>query len=196
VIDGHRLTVRVGTPDEAGAWMVDLPTGSQPIDSPEDLLRLVPAGARVTADFEHFQLHLRRGEDGRPRYTGAVGAIEGPEDRNDERALWALLDRLGDAQAPRACFFYRWSDVESGAGWGNLACLHRHREDYERYLERCAEPGGPRARWVTSAVPGAWVDEWWSCTDFTVRPPGHGYRGRTCSPSACVASLPLPSSER
>jgi hypothetical protein len=123
VIDDHRLTVWVRPP-----------------------LRREPGwvGALLTAHVERFHLHLYRGEDGRPRYSGAVGAIEGPDDCDDERAQWGLLDRLGDPPAPRACFVCRWSDVESGPGSSNLDCLHRHREDDLRYPERCPEPGGPR----------------------------------------------------
>lgn len=176
---GERYPVQPSEGDERGVWTLVCGTERLAVDVPEDLLAAVPAGESVTADFGSFTLTLCRAEDGRTRYRAAArGAdgheVTGPTETDDESACWGLLALLGDEQAPRACFFCRWSDVEPSTGWGHLGCAVAHAETYHR-LATAAEPR--RRKWGPQELLD-WVDEWHTCERFDVRPPGYGYRGR------------------
>lgn len=144
------------------------------VDQPADFLTPLAPGVEVRLDFERFALHVGRDEDGKPRYRAIVGDRVGADSNDEERALWSLLTALGDDQAPRACFFCRWSDVEPSTGWGHLGCFAENKAVYAS----AAESDEPRRRkWVTS-LGCSWVDEWDGCDEFEVRPLGYGYRGR------------------
>jgi hypothetical protein len=126
-----------------------------------------------TADFGRFSLAMWTAEDGHPRYRAQAQSVQGPVDEDEERACWGLLARLGDENAPRACFFCRWSDVEPSTGWGHLGCGVALAEDFHR---RATSPDPRTRKWISCGLD--WVDEWHSCERFEVRPQGYGYRGR------------------
>ncbi len=134
----------------------------------------MPPGVQVTIDYARFAVTVWRDAAGKTHYRGSRGDVSGPERGDAEAALRTLLDVLGDADAPRACFFCRWSDVENGTGWGHLGCFVDRKAAYDHFV---TATGGPGLKWVTGLGCG-WVDEWHSCDEFEVRPIGYGYRGR------------------
>ena len=175
IIGGARFVVRASAGDEPGNFTLEHGDARIPVDHPSDLLAAAPAGERVTADYGAFTLTVWQGEDGRPRYRAAAQGKEPAEDDDDEeRACWRLLALLGDASAPRACFFCRWSEVEPSAGWGNLGCAVESATAYDA-IARSTD--SRRRKWGPQGLL-EWVDEWAVCERFEVRPLGYGYRGR------------------
>lgn len=179
IVRGERCLVRQAEGDEEGNFTLVLGDARIAVDHPSDLVRAVPEGEAVVASFGPFELVMRRAEDGRCRYVARTPAkdgtlVTGPEDTDEEIALWRLLERLGDDQAPRACFFCRWSEVEPSTGWGNMGCAVRHADAYDA-VATSTEPR--RRKWGPQSML-SWVDEWQTCDRFEVRPVGYGYRGR------------------
>jgi hypothetical protein len=171
--------VRPARDDEPGLWTWEFDGRSIPVDVPSDFTAAVDRGVEVTIDYARFSLIVWRGADGALRYRAVLGAVAGPERRDEELALWALLEQLGDTASPRACFFCRWSDVEPGSGWGNLGCFVAQKVEYDAIA---TSEDNRRRKWVTSTLPPVWVDEWYACDQFEVRPIGYGYRGRPDNP--------------
>lgn len=178
-IRGERFVVRPSESDEDGCFTLVHGDRRLPVDLLVDLLAAVDAGERVMADFGAWAIVLWRASDARPRYQARARSsegvwIDGPVDDDEERACWALLARLGDDRAPRACFFCRWSDVEPSTGWGHLGCAVAYGKTYH---EVATSPDPRRRKWGPQGLL-AWVDEWHLCGRFEVRPVGYGYRGR------------------
>jgi hypothetical protein len=149
------------------------------VDLPADLAAALQPGEELVVNYGPFAMGLRRDGEGRVWLRGALGEAQGPERQDEELALWALLEALGEERAPRACFYCRWSDVEPSSGWGNLGCFLQAGPAYDRFLAE-AKPG--QLRWITSRLPLRWVREWESCPAFALRPHGLGYRGRPARP--------------
>jgi hypothetical protein len=170
IIGGARFVVRAAKDDEPGAFTLVLGEQLVAVHSPEDLLSVAD---RASCDFGAFSLTLWK-QDGRTRYRASSGGVAGPDAGDEERACWGLLDVLGDAKAPRACFFCRWSDVEPSTGWGNLGCAVKHAREYD---EIATSADARRRKWGAQGLLD-WVDEWFACDRFEVRPRGYGYRGR------------------
>ncbi len=166
--------MRVSEGDESGRFTLVHGDELVPIDHPSDALALVEVGEVVAADFGRFELLMQKGEDGKTRYRASAEGVIGPEHEDEELACWGLLALLGDDHAPRACFFCRWSEVEPSSGWGNLGCAVAHREAYHRVA---TSSEARKRKWGASGLL-RWVDEWFSCDAFEVRPVGYGYRGR------------------
>jgi len=173
IIGGRRFTVRGALEDESGSFTLLFGEQRVHVDEPADLLSVVGPGEKVIADFGAFAITLWR--DGRVRYVAHADGVKGPECHDLELACWALLDMLGDEKAPRRCFFCRWSDVEPSTGWGNLGCAVERAQEYHQVA---TAPEPRRRKWGPQALFGDWVDEWYGCEKFEVRPRGYGYRGR------------------
>lgn len=174
LLRGRAHPVRPATRDEEGLFILERDDERVSFDEPADLLSLVAHGEEVTADFDTFALVISRGSNGRPLYLARAQGVEGAQSPDDELACWTLLDALGDARAPRACFFCRWSDVEPSSGWGNLGCAVAHADAYDAVA---TSSDARRRKWGHTAML-SWVMEWHSCERFEVRPYGYGYRGR------------------
>ena len=174
LLRGRSYPVRPATAAEEGLFTLELDTTCVSIDEPSDLVAVVEQGAEATADFGAFLLVMWRAPDGRLRYRARTQDVSGSASPDDETACWSLLDALGDARAPRACFFCRWSDVEPSTGWGHLGCAVDHSEDYHAVA---TSSDARRRKWGPQSLL-TWVMEWHSCPRFEVRPLGYGYRGR------------------
>jgi hypothetical protein len=83
-------------------WETD--GGAVAIDVPEDLATAVAPAVAVTIDYG-VELTVWRDDRGAVHDRGSRGGVSGGDRLDDEAALWALVDALGDAAAPRACFF-------------------------------------------------------------------------------------------
>ena len=173
IVGGARFPVRAAVDGEPGNFTLVMGEQRFPIDHPAELLRAAQPGEKVVADFGRFSLTVWRDE--RVWYRAAADGAVGPDDTDDERACWRLLDVLGEERAPHACFFCRWSEVEPSTGWGNLGCAVKHAAEYDAVA---TSSDARRRKWGAQALL-EWVDEWFSCERFAVRPKGYGYRGRS-----------------
>jgi hypothetical protein len=174
IVRGTPHLVRPAVDEETGNYTLELGDARIHVDHPADLLAAVTDGEEVTADFETFSLTVRRAEDGRPRYRASAQGVTGPEDKDEEIACWRLLDLLGDENAPVACFFCLWSEVEPSTGWGNLGCAIKYADTYH---DIATSTDTRRRKYGPSGMLD-WVTEWHRCERFEVRPYGYGYRGR------------------
>ncbi|MFO0602161.1 MAG: hypothetical protein U0324_03250 [Polyangiales bacterium] len=170
----QRGVVRRAEGDEEGTWTWVVGDARLAIDAPDDFLRHVGAGDVVTMALGPFEVDVWRGADGKARYRGRVDGRDGPERTDVEWALWALV---GDGEAPRACFFCRWADVEPSTGWGNLGC-HALAAGYD---EVARSPDPLRRKYGRNGM-AVWVVEWHGCDGFALLPRGYGYRGRRSGP--------------
>jgi hypothetical protein len=173
--------VRAARDDEDGGWIWELDGRLIPIDVPSDFTAAVEPGVEVTIDYGRFGLIVWRDAAGQVHYRGTCGAVVGPERSDEELALWALLDQLGDGAAPRACFFCRWSEDENpaGTGWNHLGCVLPRKAEYDA---AATSDEARRRKWGCTAMVSEYVDEWHVCDEFEVRPVGYGYRGRPQKP--------------
>jgi hypothetical protein len=167
--------VRAARGDESGNWTWEFGERLVHIDQPSDFTSAVEQGVEVKIDYGRFGLIVWRSVDGQLHFRGTAGGTTGPERNDDELAMWALLDEVGDAATPRACFFCRWSDIEPSTGWGNLGCFVDRKAAYDE-IATCNDPR--RRKWVSSTLKPVWVDEWYYCEQFELRPVNYGYRGR------------------
>ncbi len=173
IIGGRRFVVRGAQGDETGNFTLVFGEERVHVDDPADLLKVVTPGERVMVDFGAFGVTVWR--DAQVWYAAHAEGVKGPACPDLEAACWALLEVLGDTRAPHACFFCRWSDVEPSTGWGNLGCAVDRRADYDRV----ATSSDARTRkWGPQPLLLEWVDEWYGCGRFEVRPRRYGYRGR------------------
>jgi len=170
VAGGDWAPVREALDEEAAALIWEHASGPRVADHPDDF---VFDSVEVEIDYGPFALHVRRGTTSRMLYRARIGDVVGPEHSDEERALWSVLELVGDA--PRACFFCKWSDVEASTGWGNFGCFVEQRAAYERYVAEHA--GKASLKWVSS-LGCTWVEPFHGCDRFELRPIGFGYRGR------------------
>ena len=174
IIGGARFLVRKALDEEPGTWTLVLGEQLVDVDEPKDLLKVAAPGDRVSADFGAFSITMWRDAD-RTWYSAAAEGVAGAANTDLEEACWALLRELGDDRAPKACFFCKWSDVEPSTTWGNMGCAVANAAQYE---EVATSSDGRRRKWGPQPLMSVWVDEWFACERFTVRPKGFGYRGR------------------
>lgn len=178
-VDGRAYPAREASEERYEAYVVLVDGVEHGFDLLEEVLELPMVDERrgVTLDFGRFELALRR-RDGRVVFQAAASAggvrVTSRESGDEERALWDLAARLEDAQAPRACFFCRWSEVGPSSGWGHLGCMIAVADAYH---ERVTRGSAWEIKWA-STLRRDWVDEWHSCARWELRPLGYGYRGR------------------
>jgi hypothetical protein len=166
IVHGRRVQVELAGKGDPCIWKLMLDGRQIDISEPEDLLTISDP---ATADFGHFTLQMRTVRK-RTLYLASADGKRGLESTDVEQALWSLMRQT---QAPMTCFFCRWSDVEPSTGWGNLGCFIDDGKRYDAYIA-----AGQRLKWVTTVAKCVWTDEWHSCQSWSLRPKGHGYRGR------------------
>ena len=100
-----------------------------------------------------------------PRAVGKPGVEQSR--RKGPCALWGIHTLVSSEP--------RQERQQSATGWGNLGCAVDHAAEYH---EVATSPDGRRRKWGPCGML-TWVDEWYGCLRFEVRPVGYGYRVRT-----------------
>lgn len=180
--DGERggtIAVRWGSDreDSDGLFAATVDGVERWIDEEEDLLGLVPDGARVTVTRGGVTLTFWR-DAGALRVRASADRRDGPVTDGFERALVALGELDEARTAPRRCFWCTHSDYEpsTGFGGGHLACFV---SCAERYHAAATSPDHWTRKWAMWGWDFGyrWVDELDTCPAWARRPRKHGYRG-------------------